>query len=99
MYWYVLVCTNLWTNEVSNHEMKRQHEHFHTITSHLGMFLAINVYVMKVGYSVDMVIIEVSATNVVNLSDNRFQTASRRAAVTRGFPLLLIRSSRRKTWV
>ena len=45
MNWYVLVCTNLWSNEVSNHERKRQHEHFHTITSHLGMFLTINVYV------------------------------------------------------
>ena len=49
MNWYVLVCTNLWSNEVSNHERTRQHEHFHTITSHLGMFLAINVYVMEVG--------------------------------------------------
>ncbi len=37
-----------------------------------------------------MVSIEVSATTVVNQSDNLFQTASRRAVVTSGFPLLLI---------
>ena len=49
MNWYVLVCTNLWSNEVSNHERKRQHEHFHRVTSHLGMFLTINVYLMEVG--------------------------------------------------
>jgi hypothetical protein len=50
-------------------------------------------------YSGDKVIMEVSATTVANLSDNLFQTASRRALVTSGFPLLLTRSECRRTWV
>jgi hypothetical protein len=93
MYKHVLVCTGmycivltpnyLWSDEVANHEGKSQHEHFHPITSHLGMFLTINVNFVE----------------VVKRSDNLFQTASRRAAVTSGFPNLLIRSSRRRTCV
>ena len=49
MYCIVLTPNYLWSDEVSNHEGKRQHEHFHAITSHLGMFLTINVNIMKVG--------------------------------------------------
>ena len=39
----------LWSDEVTNHKGKSQHQHFHAITSHLGMFLAINVNVVKMG--------------------------------------------------
>ena len=38
----------LGSNEVTNHEGKCQHEHFHAVTSHLGTLLAINVNVMSV---------------------------------------------------
>ena len=54
MYWYVLICTN--TNylrsdhdQLSNHEGKREHEHFHAVASHLGLFLAINKNLVEVG--------------------------------------------------
>ncbi len=49
MYCIVLTPNYLWSGEVSNHEGNRQHEHFHTITSHLGMFLTINVNFVEVG--------------------------------------------------
>ena len=39
----------LGSNEVTNHEGKCQHEHFHAVTSHLGTLLAINVNVVEVG--------------------------------------------------
>jgi hypothetical protein len=42
---------------------------------------------------------DVSATTVSNRPANLFHTASIRAVVTRGFPLLLIRSGRLSTWV
>ncbi len=45
-------------------------------------------------YAVVNVIIEVSATTEANRSYNLFQTASSRAVVTSGFPLLLTRSGR-----
>ncbi len=50
-------------------------------------------------YAVLNVIIEVSATTVAKRSDKRFHTASSLALVTRGFPLLLTRSGRRRTCV
>jgi hypothetical protein len=49
MYCIVLTPNYLWSDEVSNHEGKRHHEHFHTITVHIGMFLTINVNIMEVG--------------------------------------------------
>ncbi len=49
MYCIVLTPNYLWSDEVLNHEGKRQHEHFHTITSHLCMFLTINVNFVEVG--------------------------------------------------
>ena len=39
----------LWSDEVTNHKGKSQHQHFHAITSHLGMFLAININVVEMG--------------------------------------------------
>ena len=45
-----------------------------------------------------MVIMEVSATTVLNQSDKRFHTASILAVVTSGFPLLLTRSGRDWSW-
>ncbi len=58
---YVLICTNtnyrgLWSDEGNHH-----HEHFHSITSHLDMFLAINVNVVEVAvlYKGDRVTMEV----------------------------------------
>ncbi len=50
-------------------------------------------------YSGDKVIMEVSATTVAKRSYNLFQTAFRRVVVTSGFPLLLTRSERWRTWV
>ena len=50
-----------------------------------------------VAYAVLSVIIEVSATTEAKRSDNLFQTASSLALLTRGFPLLLTRSGRRRT--
>ena len=50
-------------------------------------------------YSVDKVIMEVSATTVSKRPAKRVHTSLRRAVVTRGFPLLLIRSARLSTWV
>jgi hypothetical protein len=50
-------------------------------------------------YSVDKVIMEVSATTVSKRPAKRVHTSLRRAVVTRGFPLLLIRSGRLSTWV
>jgi hypothetical protein len=49
MYCIVLTPNDLWSDEVSNHEEKRQHKHFHKITNHLGMFLTINVNFVEVG--------------------------------------------------
>ncbi len=40
----------LGSDEVTNHEGKSQHQHFHVITSHLCMFLAINVNVVEMGH-------------------------------------------------
>ena len=38
----------LGSDEVTNHEGKCQHEHFHAVTRHLGTLLAINVNVVEV---------------------------------------------------
>ena len=39
----------LWSDEVTNHEGKSQHEHFHAVTCHLCTLLAINVNVVEMG--------------------------------------------------
>ncbi len=39
----------LGSDEVTNSEWKRQHEHFHAVTCHLCTLLAINVYVVEMG--------------------------------------------------
>jgi hypothetical protein len=44
MYMMYLRC-----DEVTNHERKSQHEHFHAVTRHLCTLLAINVNVMEMG--------------------------------------------------
>ena len=50
MYQYILVHTYyLRSDEVTNHERECQHQHFHAITSHLGIFLAINIHVVEMG--------------------------------------------------
>ena len=50
MYQYIHVHTNyLGSDEVTNHEREGQHQHFHAITSHLGIFLAIYVHVVEMG--------------------------------------------------
>ncbi len=36
-------------DEVTIHERQGEHEHLHTITCHLGIFLAIHVNVVEVG--------------------------------------------------
>ncbi len=36
-------------DEVTNHEREGEQKHLHTITCHLGIFLAINVNVVEVG--------------------------------------------------
>ena len=51
-YQYILVRTcpnNLGSDEVANQERECQHQHFHAITSHFSIFLAINVDVVEVG--------------------------------------------------
>ncbi len=63
-----------------------QHEHLHTTSttiSHLGVFLSIYVMSWKWAlYSMDSVIMEVSATTLAKLLASRFHTASIRAVVT-----------------
>ena len=39
----------LWSDEVTNHEGKSQHEHLHAVTCHLCTLLAINVNVVEMG--------------------------------------------------
>jgi hypothetical protein len=39
----------LWNYQVTNHEGKSLHQHFHAVGSHHGILLAINVNVVKVG--------------------------------------------------
>ncbi len=36
-------------DEVTNHEGKCQHEHFHVVVCHLGTLLTININVVEVG--------------------------------------------------
>jgi hypothetical protein len=47
-------CTNMYTiyfgsDEVTNHEGKSQHEHFHAVTCHLCTLLAINANIVEMG--------------------------------------------------
>jgi hypothetical protein len=39
----------LWSDEVTNDKGKSQYQHFHAITRHLGMFLAITINVVEMG--------------------------------------------------
>ena len=49
VYQYIPRLMNLRGDEVTNHEREGENEHLHTITCHLGIFLAINVNVVEVG--------------------------------------------------
>ena len=49
VYQYIPRLMYLRGDEVTNHERQGEHEHLHTITCHLGIFLAINVNVVEVG--------------------------------------------------
>jgi hypothetical protein len=63
-------------DEVTNHKGQCEHQHLHTITCHICIFLAVNINAWKwAAYAVVNVIIEVSATTEANKSDNLFQTA------------------------
>jgi hypothetical protein len=61
-------------DEVTNHERQGEHEHLHTITCHLGIFLEMSW--KWASYSVDTAIMEVSATTIAKRSANLFQTVS-----------------------
>ena len=50
---YIIVYTSIYYylrfDEVTNHEREGEHQHLHSVTCHLGIFLAINVNVIEVG--------------------------------------------------
>ena len=47
-YQYIHAWEYLGSDEIPNHEGQCQHQHFHSITCHLGILLAINVKVVEV---------------------------------------------------